>query len=128
MNFKLKSEFKPTGDQPQAIEALVQGFQEGNQFQTLLGVTGSGKTFAFLLPILSKLIENKQKKAIVVSPTRELAIQIMENVKLLTQNIKNASVESGEIAPAFKQKGGGVQVVLPCAVITLKALGFLANA
>lgn len=50
--------------------------------------TGSGKTFAFLLPILSKLIENKQKKAIVVSPTRELAIQIMENVKLLTQNIK----------------------------------------
>ena len=47
--FKLHSEYKPTGDQPQAIEslvkALVNGFQEGNQFQTLLGVTGSGKTF-----------------------------------------------------------------------------------
>ena len=43
--FKLHSEYKPTGDQPQAIEALVKGFQEGNQFQTLLGVTGSGKTF-----------------------------------------------------------------------------------
>ena len=43
--FKLHSEYQPTGDQPQAIGALVKGFQEGNQFQTLLGVTGSGKTF-----------------------------------------------------------------------------------
>ena len=43
--FILHSEYKPTGDQPQAIEALVKGFEEGNQFQTLLGVTGSGKTF-----------------------------------------------------------------------------------
>ena len=43
--FKLHSEYKPTGDQPQAIAELVRGFQEGNQFQTLLGVTGSGKTF-----------------------------------------------------------------------------------
>ncbi len=43
--FKLHSEFQLTGDQPQAIEALVQGFKEGNQCQTLLGVTGSGKTF-----------------------------------------------------------------------------------
>ncbi len=43
--FKLHSEFAPTGDQPQAIEQLVKGFKEGNQCQTLLGVTGSGKTF-----------------------------------------------------------------------------------
>ena len=43
--FQLHSEYKPTGDQPQAIETLVKGFQEGNQFQALLGVTGSGKTF-----------------------------------------------------------------------------------
>ena len=43
--FILHSEYKPTGDQPQAIEKLVHGFKEGNQFQTLLGVTGSGKTF-----------------------------------------------------------------------------------
>ena len=43
--FKLHSEYKPTGDQPAAIAELVKGFQEGNQFQTLLGVTGSGKTF-----------------------------------------------------------------------------------
>ena len=41
--FKLHSEYKPTGDQPQAIEKLVKGFKEGNQFETLLGVTGSGK-------------------------------------------------------------------------------------
>ena len=45
MDFKLHSEYKPTGDQPQAIEDLVRGFKEGNQMQTLLGVTGSGKTF-----------------------------------------------------------------------------------
>ena len=43
MEFKLSSEFAPTGDQPQAIEALVNGFREGNQFETLLGATGSGK-------------------------------------------------------------------------------------
>ncbi len=43
MEFKLHSEFQPTGDQPQAIEALVRGFEEGNQFQTLLGVTGSAR-------------------------------------------------------------------------------------
>lgn len=45
MEFKLHSEYAPTGDQPQAIKELVDGFKEGNQFQTLLGVTGSGKTF-----------------------------------------------------------------------------------
>ena len=43
--FKLQAPYKPTGDQPQAIAELVKGFKEGNQFQTLLGVTGSGKTF-----------------------------------------------------------------------------------
>ena len=44
-HFELVSEYKPTGDQPKAIARLVKGFQEGNQFETLLGVTGSGKTF-----------------------------------------------------------------------------------
>ena len=43
--FRLHSDYKPTGDQPQAIRALAEGFAEGNQFETLLGVTGSGKTF-----------------------------------------------------------------------------------
>ena len=52
--FKLHSEYQPTGDQPQAIAELVKGFQEGNQFETLLGVTGSGKTFtmANVIPAL----------------------------------------------------------------------------
>ena len=45
MEFKLHAPYEPTGDQPQAIEKLVKGFKEGNQFETLLGVTGSGKTF-----------------------------------------------------------------------------------
>jgi len=49
MEFKLVSDFKPTGDQPEAIRALVDGFNRGNQAQTLLGVTGSGKTFTWLI-------------------------------------------------------------------------------
>lgn len=51
MEFKLHSKYKPTGDQPQAIEQLVKGFKEGNQFETLLGVTGSGKTFTILMSL-----------------------------------------------------------------------------
>ena len=58
--FVLHSEYAPTGDQPQAIEALVKGFQEGNQFQTLLGVTGSGKTFTMAIPL--KALENVETK------------------------------------------------------------------
>ena len=56
--FKLHSEYKPTGDQPQAIEELVKGFKEGDQFQTLLGVTGSGKTFT-----MANVIEKLNKMA-----------------------------------------------------------------
>ena len=54
MDFKLHSDYEPTGDQPEAIDALVKGFNEGNQFQTLLGVTGSGKTFT-MANIIQKL-------------------------------------------------------------------------
>lgn len=53
-HFILHSEYAPTGDQPQAIEELVKGFKEGNQFQTLLGVTGSGKTFT-MANVIAKL-------------------------------------------------------------------------
>ena len=52
--FKLTSEYKPTGDQPVAIKQLVEGFESGNQFQTLLGVTGSGKTFT-MANVIEKL-------------------------------------------------------------------------
>ena len=51
MEFKLHAPYEPTGDQPQAIKTLVDGFKEGNQFQTLLGVTGSGKTFIWLMSL-----------------------------------------------------------------------------
>ncbi len=54
--FKLHAPYKPTGDQPQAIAELVKGFKEGNQFQTLLGVTGSGKTFT-----MANVIQELQK-------------------------------------------------------------------
>ena len=62
MEFKLHSEFKPTGDQPQAIEALVKGFKEGNQCETLLGVTGSGKTFT-----MANVIQQLQKPTLIIA-------------------------------------------------------------
>lgn len=58
MDFKLHSEYKPTGDQPEAIKQLVEGFKKGNQFQTLLGGTGSGKTFT-----MANVIEQLNKPA-----------------------------------------------------------------
>ena len=75
-NFKLHSEYGPTGDQPQAIEALVQGFQEGNQFQTLLGVTGSGKTFT-----MANVIEKLNKPTLVIAHNKTLAAQLYSEFK-----------------------------------------------
>ena len=74
--FKLHSEYKPTGDQPQAIEALVQGFKEGNQFQTLLGVTGSGKTFA-----MANIIEKLNKPTLIIAHNKTLAAQLYGEFK-----------------------------------------------
>lgn len=74
--FKLHSEFKPTGDQPQAIEALVKGFQEGNQFQTLLGVTGSGKTFT-----MANVIAALNKPTLIISHNKTLAAQLYGEMK-----------------------------------------------
>ena len=65
--FILKSEYKPTGDQPQAIEKLVKGFQEGNQCQTLLGVTGSGKTFT-----MATVIEQLNRPTLVIAHNKTL--------------------------------------------------------
>ena len=59
--FKLKSEYKPTGDQPQAIERLVRGFREGRKQQTLLGITGSGKTFTMANGTNIRTIAGKPK-------------------------------------------------------------------
>ncbi|NMB44396.1 MAG: excinuclease ABC subunit UvrB [Clostridiales bacterium] len=74
--FKLVSDFKPTGDQPEAIEQLVKGFEEGNQFQTLLGVTGSGKTFT-----MANVIENLNRPTLVIAHNKTLAAQLYGEFK-----------------------------------------------
>lgn len=75
-HFKLVSEYKPTGDQPQAIEELVKGFKEGNQFQTLLGVTGSGKTFT-----MANVIEQLNKPTLIIAHNKTLAAQLYGEFK-----------------------------------------------
>ncbi len=75
-HFKLHSEFRPTGDQPQAIKELVEGFQEGNQFETLLGVTGSGKTFT-----MANVIEKLNKPTLVLAHNKTLAAQLYGEMK-----------------------------------------------
>ena len=74
--FVLHSEYAPTGDQPQAIEALVRGFKEGNQFQTLLGVTGSGKTFT-----MANVIAALNKPTLIISHNKTLAAQLYGEMK-----------------------------------------------
>ena len=74
--FKLHSEYQPTGDQPQAIEALVEGFKKGNQFQTLLGVTGSGKTFT-----MANIIQALNKPTLVIAHNKTLAGQLYGEFK-----------------------------------------------
>jgi excinuclease ABC subunit B len=76
MKFKLKASFKPTGDQPEAIEKLVAGIKAGKRFQTLLGVTGSGKTFT-----IANVIERVQKPVIVISHNKTLAAQLYGEFK-----------------------------------------------
>ena len=74
--FELHSEYKPTGDQPQAIEKLVRGFKEGNQFETLLGVTGSGKTFT-----MANVIAQLNKPTLVLAHNKTLAAQLYGEFK-----------------------------------------------
>ncbi len=74
--FKLQAPYKPTGDQPQAIAELVKGFKEGNQFQTLLGVTGSGKTFT-----MANVIQELQKPTLVIAHNKTLAAQLYGEFK-----------------------------------------------
>mgnify|MGYP004517621785 FL=1 len=74
--FKLHSEYKPTGDQPQAIKELVEGFKEGNQFETLLGVTGSGKTFT-----MANVIAQLNKPTLILAHNKTLAAQLYGEFK-----------------------------------------------
>lgn len=75
-HFNLVSEYSPTGDQPHAIEALVQGFKEGNQCQTLLGVTGSGKTFT-----MANVIQQLNKPTLIIAHNKTLAAQLYGEFK-----------------------------------------------
>lgn len=76
MEFKLHAPYEPTGDQPQAIKALVDGFKEGNQFETLLGVTGSGKTFT-----MANVIAALNKPTLIISHNKTLAGQLYSEFK-----------------------------------------------
>ena len=75
-HFELVSEYKPTGDQPQAIEELVEGFKKGKQFQTLLGVTGSGKTFT-----MANVIEQLNKPTLIIAHNKTLTAQLYGEFK-----------------------------------------------
>ena len=77
-HFKLVSEYQPTGDQPQAIDQLVKGFEEGNQFETLLGVTGSGKTFT-----MANVIQKLNKPTLLIAHNKTLAAQLYGEMKEL---------------------------------------------
>lgn len=81
MKFKINSKFKPAGDQPQAIEKLTKGINEGKRFQTLLGVTGSGKTFT-----IANLIERTQKPTLVIAPNKTLAAQLTQEFRAFFPN------------------------------------------
>ena len=76
MNFRLKSDYKPTGDQPEAIDKLVKSISKGNTFQTLLGVTGSGKTFS-----MANVIQNLQRPSLIISHNKTLAAQLYSEFK-----------------------------------------------
>ncbi|MBV9229946.1 MAG: excinuclease ABC subunit UvrB [Chloroflexi bacterium] len=74
--FKVEAPFQPTGDQPEAITQLVEGLKEGNRYQTLLGVTGSGKTYT-----VAKVVEQVQKPTLVLAPNKTLAAQLYSEYK-----------------------------------------------
>lgn len=76
MEFRIKSDFKPTGDQPKAIKALVNGVESGERYQTLLGVTGSGKTFT-----AANVIEQTQRPTLILSHNKTLAAQLYSEMK-----------------------------------------------
>ena len=83
--FKLHAPYQPTGDQPQAIEELVRGFKEGNQFETLLGVTGSGKTFT-----MANVISQLNKPTLIISQWNILSPKVVKNLRdyIWYENVK----------------------------------------
>ena len=75
-DFKLISDFRPTGDQPQAVDKLVEGISKGYRYQTMLGVTGSGKTFT-----MANIVETLQRPALVIAHNKTLAAQLATELK-----------------------------------------------
>jgi len=75
-DFQVVAPFKPTGDQPEAIDRLVASIEEGNKYQTLLGVTGSGKTYT-----VAQVIERVQRPTLVLAPNKTLAAQLYAEYK-----------------------------------------------
>lgn len=80
MDFKIESAYKPTGDQPQAIEELCDGLKNGADYQTLLGVTGSGKTFT-----MANVIERVNRPTLILSHNKTLAAQLYAEFKSFSQ-------------------------------------------
>lgn len=78
MDFQLKTEFKPAGDQPLAIQTLTENIKNGERYQTLLGATGTGKTFT-----VAQMIKNVQKPTLVMSPNKTLCAQLYNEFKEL---------------------------------------------
>ena len=79
--FQLKSNFSPKGDQPKAIQTLLDGIKSGEKYQTLVGVTGSGKTFT-----LANVIEKSQKPSLIMAPNKTLAAQLYSEMKEVFPN------------------------------------------
>ena len=90
--FKLHSEYKPTGDQPQAIEKLVKGFKEGNQFETLLGVTGSGKTFT-----MANVIQALNKPTLIISHNKTLAGQLYGEIDRKSTRLNSSHTQKSRM-------------------------------
>lgn len=83
MNFQIASDYQPTGDQPQAIDKLVKGINSNERYQTLLGVTGSGKTFT-----MANLVEKVQKPTLVLAHNKTLAAQLYAEFKSFFQRMQ----------------------------------------
>ena len=99
MNFKLHSEFAPTGDQPTAIEKLSEGLQNGEKYQTLLGVTGSGKTFT-----IANVVEKVQKPTLVLAHNKTFQSKAQEAIEQSLKGVtwKPGTLNGKPVASQFK--------------------------
>ena len=95
--FELKSEFKPTGDQPEAIEKLVEGINNGMKKQTLMGVTGSGKTFT-----MANVIERVNRPTLVLEPNKTLAAQICSDLGRVFRFVLRL-LPTGSLYPVYRR-------------------------